>query len=39
MDHVDRPFFPEQIWGKALAETQRKEAEDTGPAVLWLPND
>jgi len=39
MEHVDRPFFPKQIWEKALAKARRKEARDAGPAVLWLPND
>ena len=33
------PAFSKKIWEKALAETHRKEAEDAGPPVLWLPND
>ena len=33
------PAFSKKIWEKALAETHRKEAEDAGPLVLWLPND
>ncbi len=33
------PAFSKEIWEKALAETRRKEAEDAGPPVLWLPND
>ena len=33
------PAFSKKIWEKALAETRRKEAEDAGPPVLWLPND
>ena len=33
------PAIPKDIWGKALAKTRRKEAEDAGPPVLWPMND